>query len=447
MRTRALVAAAAATVLAASVTAVAAATPRPSEDSTVTTVAASMPAAGSTAPAGTSAPMAPNPDVKGDISMIAAEYTPEMKPFFDALVADFSKVYPNVKVTVDVVSWNDIDQKVTTLVQTKQMPDIANLNYFASFAADDLLYPADQIVSQKTLDDLVQTFRDNSKYNGTEYAVPDLASARLFFYNKDVLDKAGITAPPATWADLEAACTKIKETQPDVIPLALPLGPEEAQAEFLIWAGANGGRVFADGKWTINSEANVKALEFLKGLVDKGCTQPSPGTTNRTDGAFPLFAQGKAAMMNGAIFFPGELKKANSAVNFAVAPIPVAQAGTQITLGVQDYFFAFKKEGNQPAVQAFLDFLFIPENYAKFLKAAGGFLPATKSAGAAMSSDAALAPFIAALPGAFFYPSDQKAWPATQGMIQQQIGTAVASGGDPKTVLDAIQSEAETASA
>ncbi len=394
--------------------------------------------------AGTAA--APMTDVKGDISLVAAEYTSDMKPFYDALVADFNTTYPNVKVTVDVVSWNDIDQKIKTMVQTNQLPDIGNLNYFASFAADDLLYKASEMVSQSTLDDLIQTFRDNSKYNGTEYAVPDLASARLFFYNKDILDKAGVTSPPATWADLEAACDKIKASQPDVIPLALPLGPEEAQAEFMIWAGANGGGVFKDGKWTINSAANVEAVEFLKKLATKGCTQPSPGTTNRTDGAFPLFAQGKAAMMNGAIFFPGELAKAKSTVNYAIAPIPTAKAGTTITLGVQDYFFAFKKDGNQPAVQAFMDFLFRPANYAKFLKAAGGFLPATKSAGEAMSSDATLAPFIKALPGAIFYPSDQKAWPATQGAIQQQIGTAVAASGNPKAVLDAIQADAEAGS-
>jgi multiple sugar transport system substrate-binding protein len=367
-----------------------------------------------------------------------------MQGFYDTLVKDFEAANPDIDVTVEVVSWNDIDQKVKTLVQTDQLPDIANLNYFASFAADDLLYPADQIVSPDVLDDIVQTFRDNSKYEGVEYAVPDLASDRLFFYNKEIFEKAGIAEPPATWADLEAAAEKIKETQPGVIPLALPLGPEEAQAEFIIWAGSNGGTVFTDGEWTVDSPENVEAMEFVKGLVEKGYTQPSPGTTNRTDGAFPLFAQGKAAMMNGAIFFPGELEKAKSTVDWGVAPIPANEGKDSITLGVQDYFFAFKKDGNQVPVQKFLDFLFVPENYAKFLEAAGGFLPATKSAGA--QADPSLQPFIEALPNAIFYPSDQKAWPATQGALQQQVGTAVGQAGDPASVLGAIQAEAEAAS-
>lgn len=379
------------------------------------------------------------------ISVIAAQYTDAMQPYFDELVKNFEADNPNITVAVEVVSWNDIDQKVKTLVQTQQLPDIVNLNYFASFAADGLLYTADQIVSPEVLADLIPTFRENSKYEGTEYAVPDLASDRLFFYNKDILEAAGITAPPATWSELEAAAQKIKETQPDVIPLGLPLGPEEAQAEFAIWTGGNGGTFFKDGEWVINSPENVETLQFLKGLVDAGYTQPNPATTDRTSGAWALFAQGKVAMVNGAIFLPGELEKQGSTVNYGVAPFPANDGKQSITLGVQDYFFGFKKEGNQEAIQKFLTFLFQPDNYAGFLEAAGGFLPATTSAGEQMSSDPVLAPFIEVLPTAIFYPGDQAAWPAVQGAIQQTVGTAVQDA-DPQEVLDQIQEKAESAS-
>jgi multiple sugar transport system substrate-binding protein len=177
--------------------------------------------------------------------------------------------------------------------------------------------------------------------------------------------------------------------------------------------------------------------------VDAGCTQPNPGTTDRTSGAWPLFAQGVAAMVNGAIFLPGELKNTyQSDVNYGVSPFPANDGKDSVTLGVQDYFFAFKKEGNQEAVQKFLSFLYEPDNYAAFLEAAGGFLPATISAGEAMSSDPAIAPFIEVLPTAIFYPSDQAAWPAVQGAIQQTIGTALA-GTDKQQVLDQIQAATE----
>jgi multiple sugar transport system substrate-binding protein len=90
-----------------------------------------------------------------------------------------------------------------------------------------------------------------------------------------------------------------------------------------------------------------------------------------------------------------------------------------------------------------MDFIFEPTNYAAFLKAAGGFIPATKSAGAAAAKDPALAPFIKLLPAAIFYPGDQAAFPAVKGAIQQQIGTALVN---PQKAMDAIQAKALAAS-
>lgn len=381
------------------------------------------------------------------IRVVAAQYTDAMQGYYDDLVERFEADNPNITVEVEVVSWNDIDQKLKTMVQTGDLPDIGNLNYFSSFAADGLLYPAEDLLPAETLDDMVETFIENSKYEGVAYAVPDLASARLFFYNTDIFEQAGLTKDDiVTWDGVKAAAEKIAETVPDVTPLALPLGPEEAQAEFLIWAASNDGGYYQDGEWTITSDANVETAEYLQGLVDAGLTNPSPATFNRTDGAFALFAQGEAAMLNGAIFLPSVLEEQGSTINYDVAPFPTNRAdGESITLGVQDYFFGFKNEGetNKEGIQKFLSFLFEPDNYEGFLEAAGGFLPATKSAGESLSSDETLAPYIEVLPNAVFYPGTEASWPAVQGELQQTIGLAVEPGADIQAVLESIASQAE----
>ena len=379
------------------------------------------------------------------IRVVAAQYTDDMQAYYDDLVTRFEAANPNITVEVEVVSWNDIDQKLKTMVQTNDLPDIGNLNYFSSFAADGLLYRADELVPADVLADMVPTFIENSKYEGTAYAVPDLASARLFFYNKDIFAKAGVKVEDiATWDGLVAAAKKIKAAVPDVVPIALPLGPEEAQAEFMIWANSNDGGVYSNGEWTIESDKNVKTMEFLAGLVKDGLTNPSPATFDRTSGAFALFSEGKAAMLNGAIFLPNVLKDGGSTINYGFTNFPTNRAdGKSITLGVQDYFFGFKKDGNKDAVQKFMSFIFEPDNYAGFLEAAGGFLPATVSAGEAMSSDEALAPYIAVLPNAVFYPGSEASWPAVQGEMQQIIGTAVAPGADIKAILAAIAAKAK----
>ena len=392
-----------------------------------------------TALVGTAMTIAPS-HAATTITVMTPNYTDAMPAYYADLEARFMAANPDIKVTHTNLSWDDILVKGRTLVATNSTPDILNLNTFSDYAAAGLLYKADEIFSATKLSDFVTAFRDNSKYNGVEYAVPDLASARMFFVNKALLYGAGVSKVPTTWAEVTAAAKKIKAKYPKVYPIAIPLGQEEAQAEFQIWTGGNNGRYFDGSKWVINSTANVETMNFLKSLVKAKLTQPNPATTNRTD-AFKLFAQGKVGMINASVFFPSTLRDYKSKVDYGVAPFPHSATGHSITLGVQDYFMAFKKPGNQDAVTKYLNFLFDANNYAGFLRAAGGFIPATKSASSTV--DSSLLPFINALPSAIFYPGDLAAWPKVAGTITTQVGGGINK--DPKKVLDAIQSVAEAA--
>ena len=376
------------------------------------------------------------------IKIITPNYTDAMPAYYADLNARFQAANPTITVEHTNLSWDDILVKGRTLVATNSTPDIMNLNTFSDYAAQDLLYKATDMFDAKTLADFVPAFIDNSKYNGVAYAVPDLASARMFFYNKKILYTSGVNKVPTTWDEVTAAAKKIKAKYPNVYPIAIPLGSEEAQGEFAIWAGGNGGRYFDDAtkKWVINSKANVQTLKYLTSLVKAGLTQPSPASTNRTD-AFKLFSQGKVGMINASVFFPSTLKDYKSKVDYGVAPFPHSATGKSITLGVQDYFMGFKKPGNAEAVKAWMNFLFKPDNYAGFLKAAGGFIPATKSASSAV--DSSLLPFINQLPNAIFYPGDLAAWPKVAGTITTQVGTGVIY--DAKGVLDKIQKVAVAA--
>ena len=383
------------------------------------------------------------------LTMIAADY-PGDGSTQQAQWTDFATRFhadnPDITVNVTVKSWNDIDQYVATQIAAGKTPDVVNKGDYSAPAAAGLLYPASQMVSASTLADILPTFLNNSKYNGTVYALPDLASARALFYNKDLLTKAGITTLPTTWAQLTTVLGTIHRKLPGVYGYALPLGPEEAQAEFNIWAGGNGGQYYdyATSKWVLNSAANVATATYLKSLVSKGYTEPNPDKCDRTACAQALFAAGKAVFINGSVFLGSWLKANGGAkINFGTGSFVSNTGHKAVTLGVQDYFTAYKANGNQAAIQKWMDFIFQPANYAKFLVAAGGFIPATKSAGAKAASDPALAPFIKLLPNAVFYPGDIASWNAVKGQIQQGIGQAVT--GDPTSVLNSLQTQAAAA--
>ena len=115
-----------------------------------------------------------------------------------------------------------------------------NLNSFSSYAKDGLLYSADEALSPKTREDFLEAFARGGTYRGTLYGFPILASARAFFYNRDLLERAKVE-PPRTWDELVAAARKVQALGNGTIGYALPLGPEEAQAEWSIWMWNNGG--------------------------------------------------------------------------------------------------------------------------------------------------------------------------------------------------------------
>ena len=372
------------------------------------------------------------------IKLVAAEYSKDhTKAFWDQFATAYKAKTGNT-LEVQIVSWDDIDQQSSTMVQNNNPPDILNLNAYASYAKDGLLYNSDEVLSDSVKSDLLDAFVKSGTYNGKMYGMPDLSSARAMFYNKTLFQKAGIASPPKTWVEFEADAQKIKALGNGAIGYGLPLGPEESQGEFSIWLFNNGGDWKESGKWAINSPQNVETLNFLKSLSDKKLTQNNPGKTNRQD-AFDLFASGKVGMVVGFSPLAADLDK-DKKVSYGVAPMPVNGGGEPQTFGVTDYLMAFKKPGNQEAVKAFYDLYYQKDQVNAFIKAEG-FLPVTKTGLHVFSSDPKLKVYLATLPNIHLTPTDDPTWDKVKLAVQQNIGAGIT--GDPKATLDALQKTAE----
>ena len=78
------------------------------------------------------------------IKVVIAEYSKDhTRPFWQSLAEQYTK-QTGVKVDLQVIDWNSIDQQVSTMIQNNQPPDVLNLNSFSSYAKDGLLYSADR---------------------------------------------------------------------------------------------------------------------------------------------------------------------------------------------------------------------------------------------------------------------------------------------------------------
>ncbi len=229
-------------------------------------------------------------------------------------------------------------------------------------------------------------------------------------------------------------------------PYALPLGPEEAQAEAMQWLLSGGdGYTSTVGTYGIDSPQNVQTFTWLKDqLVDKGLTGPvAPGKLNRA-AAFAAFARGEVGMLNG---HPSLMKMAAAkGVDFGIVPMPGEEAPTRSGMGVADWMMAFKKNGHRTQIGEFLDFVYNEKNVLAFSREYD-LLPVTASASKVMSTaaqDKDLAPFLAELPTAQLYPVGKTSWAQVSADIKQRIGTAFAANGNPATVLTELQTKANS---
>jgi multiple sugar transport system substrate-binding protein len=374
---------------------------------------------------------------KGTITFLAADYSAKTKPYWTTLISQFERKYPGEKVNLQVVSWDDINQKVTTLVSTHQQPDILNLDTYANFAGDHLLVPAKDVLSPNIANGFLPKFAANGVVGGQQYGIPLLASVRALFYNKAIFRQAGITKPPATWDQMRADALQIK-ARTGQVGYGMPMGPEEAQAEFSLFAMANGGGWVHGGQWAIDQPANVTALNFMNELANKDrVTEPNPGSTNVTE-LWKVFGAGKIGMVEGSSFLPVLLQQYNPKLQYGAAPVPVPAGKPPVTLGVEDYLQVFKSTTHAGVVKDFLDFFFQPSNYMTFIRREG-FLPATKAGAAQIAgSDPQQRVFIKAADSAQFYPATNPTWGAISGKVKNDLGTAL-QGKTPQAVLSALQ--------
>lgn len=372
------------------------------------------------------------------IDLLVPSYSDGTQALWEGIISDFEAENDDISVNLEVQSWDNINDVVRTKVQSNEAPDILNIDAFAGFAADELLYSADEVVSEDTLADFQESFAENASIDGTQYGLPLIASARTMFVNTDLTKEAGVDTP-TTWDELLEASKAISELGGGVSGYGMPLGSEEAQAETSIWTFGAGGSWGDSSELAIETPESVEAVSFMQQMIDEGATQKNPGATDRTP-LINVFIQGKLGFIEALPPTVGQIEADNPDLNYELAPIPTKD-GSPVTLGVADHLMAFENDGDkQDAITAFLDYFYSADVYTEFVTTEN-FLPVTQS-GAEAYSNEDLQVFLDALPDAKFYPSTNPNWSAAQGAFQSLIGQ-IDQGKSPEDVLAEIAAKAE----
>jgi multiple sugar transport system substrate-binding protein len=387
----------------------------------------------------------------GDVTLrlVAADYGSKSggdssQEYWDSLAASFEAKHPSIKIDVEVLPWEAVDREVAKMVKAGEAPDIAQIGAYADYAEQGRLYSADELLSISRQADFLPALTEAGSYKRVQYGMPFVASTRLLFYNKTLFAQAGLE-PPTTWAGLKTAAENLKNLGV-TYPFALPLGPEEAQAETMMWLLSGGGG-YTDqlGNYTIGSERNVATFDWLKeNLVDAGLTGPvAPARLNRQD-AFDAFLRGEAGMLNG---HPTLMKQAQAkGVKFGMVQMPGHGGRAESTVGVADWVMAFKQNGHREEIGDFLDFLYAKKNVLDFTEQYG-LLPVTVTASEAMREDPQqkeLRSFLDALPTSQLPPVDKSSWAQVTAEIKKKIGRTMEVNGNPASVLGELARHASS---
>ncbi len=398
----------------------------------------------------------PAEEASGDqveLDVIICQYGPNTNDWFlgtgmdgTNFVDKFHAENPDVKLNLEVVSWNDVYTVVDTRIANNNAPDILNIDVFANYANDGLLMPVKDYCPEDLFSDFFPSFIEQSVIDDTVWAVPDLASARALFYNVDMFSEVGVEVP-TTWDELRDVSQAIIDFYDgEVYPWGIDMTTDEGQAAFAYYAWGNGGGfVDENGEWAVNSAENVEAIEYALSLVNDGYTNPNPATETRYD-LQDMFAAGKMAMVIAPNQLPTYVADKGGNINMATAAIPAAAGKTGSSVGVMDRVMAFKDDSapdqaaRYEAIGKFLKFFYDPENYVGWVSMEG-FLPAVNSAVEALvASDESFAAWLDVLGSCQFYPTAKAEWDQVkQGVIK--VEQDALSGASVQEGLDALQAE------
>ncbi len=307
----------------------------------------------------------------------------------DQIAREFEALNPDIKVVMEYVAYDAIHDKIVTGMAATPP------GYDASMI--DVIWP-DEFIKAGYLLDVTSRITSDMKTNmfeaswngvtrnGKIYGLPWLMDVKYFIYNKSMLDKAGITAPPTTWEELVDQATIIKQKGIVEFPIMWSWNQKEGVVcDFTVLLFGNGGAFLdASGKPAFNNEKGVQVLTWMKKTIDDGLTNPSAISSDENAVRDNFIAGNSAFAVNWLYEYTDSNNAQMSQVvgQAAFAPMPVYAAGSaaDVKSASVDGSSAFGIMATSPNVEQTWKFLTYLSSYDVQMKYSAEMLPVWKNA-------------------------------------------------------------------
>ncbi|KQX62655.1 ABC transporter substrate-binding protein [Paenibacillus sp. Root444D2] len=258
-------------------------------------------------------------------------HTEAESKFFKDLIDEYIKSQDQVQIeysTYDQASYTTT--KLPTGFASGEGPDIYMISPgdFMKFAKSGLMKDLTPDFAPGVKEDFLPASLDAVTYNGKIMALPFELETLGLYYNKEMLDKAGVQVPK-TWDELHAAAKKL--TTDKVAGLIIP--PDKGPYFNFIWypfLWQQGGNVLsADGtKSTFNTPETAKALDFWGSFFKEGL---SPKKLQLGPWEIDNLGNKTAAMQIVGTWAINRIEEKYKDVQIGLAPIPTPTGGKAAT--------------------------------------------------------------------------------------------------------------------
>lgn len=230
----------------------------------------------------------------------------------ERLTPEFEQRNPGIKVRVQQIPWSAAHEKLLTAFVGDTMPDLLQVGntWIPELVALGALEPLDQWMAGARglpANDYFSGILEASLIDGVQYGVPWYVDTRVLFLRRDLLEAAGVKAPPRSWASWVEAMTHVRERLgPSRYAAFLPLGEWELP---VILALQRGARLLREGDryGDFRSPEFRQAFQFYLELFRRGLA-PRAGTVQVAN-LYQDFAAGYFAFYVSGPWNIGELRR------------------------------------------------------------------------------------------------------------------------------------------
>jgi multiple sugar transport system substrate-binding protein len=317
------------------------------------------------------------------LQLVEVITSPQRTDLLKGQIAAFEQANPGVTVEIVSLPWGQAFEKLLTMVQGGQIPDVVEMpeRWLSLYASNGQLESLEPFLANwsETGDLTDRTLQFGRVVDNKAYMVPYGFYIRALFYNKKLFQEAGLSGPPQTLDEFMTASEKISAL-PGKTGYCLRGSKGGFSGWYMFMATMNGkGDWFTDdGTSTFNEPGAVKGFQFLVDIYQKGYA-PKDSVNWGFNEIVAGFYSGTCAMLDqdpdALIAIAEKMDKSD----FAVAPMPLGPSGKSFpTIGYAGWSMFSASEHKEDAWKLIAHLSSAPSNleWAKFV----GVIPTHKGA-------------------------------------------------------------------